>query len=194
MPACLAHSASLQTAVQVDAVEPMPNEPAAATAEPSHGAQLETGRVECLAVPANPAEAARPSDLPRQELLDRSLTAPPVLIEKPQIPKATARLWLIASLGLGLIAATVAFRVASSVHVCKQESPLDCAAQCNQKSAASCVNLGLSYATGTGVAKDAARAAALYQQGCDGGDASAARPNPERTITARPVRVISLHW
>src|SRR5438094_5062081 len=35
----------------------------------------------------------------------------------------------------------------------------------------SCNNLGLMYGNGDGVAKDAARAAALYRKACDGGDA-----------------------
>jgi len=169
VPAHVADADSIQPKGQVAAVDLVPTEPAAATIDPSPGAKLET-ELESRTVPANRADAARPSDAPRRLPPERSVTAPPLLIEKTQIPKATPRSWLIAILGLGLIAAMIAFKISPRVHECNQGDVADCTAQCSKKNAASCVNLGLAYAAGAGVAKDAARAAALYQQGCDGRD------------------------
>ncbi|HET8648625.1 MAG TPA: hypothetical protein VFL95_01175, partial [Gemmatimonadales bacterium] len=43
-------------------------------------------------------------------------------------------------------------------------------AACDGGSASACSALGYKYATGSEVARDFARAVALYTQGCDGGD------------------------
>ena len=43
--------------------------------------------------------------------------------------------------------------------------------ECEQGKYESCGVLGFMYLTGSGVAKDEGRGAALFQRGCDGGDA-----------------------
>jgi TPR repeat protein len=43
-------------------------------------------------------------------------------------------------------------------------------AACAGGNARGCTNLGILYRNGTGVEADAAQAAALYRQGCDGGE------------------------
>lgn len=55
------------------------------------------------------------------------------------------------------------------VGACKPGDVADCTAKCEkQKNQSSCVNLGLMFASGTGVAKDNNKAATLFQGACNG--------------------------
>jgi uncharacterized protein len=46
---------------------------------------------------------------------------------------------------------------------------------CTPNAAVGCLGLGMLYRDGTGVPRDAARAATLFKQACDGGTAAACK-------------------
>src|SRR5262249_41647566 len=52
-------------------------------------------------------------------------------------------------------------------HSCAPADLQDCTAQCSLNDGASCVNLGIMYVTGNGVARDSAKAVELYRRACD---------------------------
>lgn len=59
---------------------------------------------------------------------------------------------------------------ADAAHLCKPDDLADCQTQCAAGDPGSCSRMGYFHQTGKhGVARDAARAAALYRQACDGG-------------------------
>src|SRR5260221_397231 len=59
------------------------------------------------------------------------------------------------------------------IGACKPNDLADCTNKCqNLKNQGSCVNLGIMFANGTGVAKDTGKAATLFQGACNGGVAS----------------------
>lgn len=58
----------------------------------------------------------------------------------------------------------------SARHLCRPGNAKECADQCVQGQAESCLVLGVMYARGIGVTRDDDRATSLYRRACDGGD------------------------
>lgn len=55
-------------------------------------------------------------------------------------------------------------------YQCKTSDAKECQTQCDKNHAGSCGALGVMYATGDGMARDASRAAQLFEKACGGGD------------------------
>ena len=77
------------------------------------------------------------------------------------------------------------------VGACKPGDLADCQNKCEKlKNQSSCVNLGLLFASGEGVAKDNNKAATLFQGACKATSARAASVSASRSTTAAASRPI----
>jgi hypothetical protein len=107
----------------------------------------------------------------RLELSPIATGEEPAAIDPSSDTPSASRAGAACPQGMALSGGKCTRATATQVHDCRSGATEDCAAQCGLGSAASCASLGEQYFFGSGVGKDVALAASLFEKGCAGGSA-----------------------